>query len=53
MSKDKLSKAQTGKSVSEPNLLSEKGLQESFGGYSNNVDVTPLPINEATPYFNT
>ena len=51
MSKDKLSKAQTGKSVSEPNLLSEKGLQESFGGYSNNVDVTPLPINEATPYF--
>jgi len=51
MSKDKVSKAQTGKNVGEPNLLSEKGLQESFGGYSNNIDVTPLQINEATPYF--
>jgi len=51
MSKNKISKAQNGKSLGEPNLLSEKGLQESFGGYSNNVNITPLPNSEYVPYF--
>ena len=51
MSENKKLKAQNGKSLSKSNLLSEKSLQESFGGYSNNTDVTPLPISEAVPYF--
>ena len=53
MSKDKLPKAQSGNTVDNPNLLSEQGLQESFGGYSNNVDLGPLPGKSSDPYVSS
>jgi hypothetical protein len=53
MSKDKLPKAQSGNTVDNPNLLSEQGLQESFGGYANNVDIGPLPGKSSDPYVSS